>query len=302
MNIYTKKILVVGDSILDKYYYGEVERISPEAPIPINHVLKIKNKLGGAANVANNLQKLNCQVSIMTHIGNDKNGIDLLKEFNGIKVIPFYSNQPTTTKIRIIGNNQQMLRLDFEEQLQIENENMIINQIKENIRDKDAVIISDYDKGFCTRNICQSIIKSNKLVIIDPKGEDWSKYKNASYITPNIKELSDACLLKIKNEDKNIEINAIKIINKLNLQGLLVTRSEKGLSIISKNKVDHLLAKEKEVRDVTGCGDTALAVFTMAKANGINDKEAAHLANLAAGITVTKVGTYCPLLSEVLGE
>lgn len=304
-NLKKYKILVIGDSILDKYYYGEVNRISPEAPVPINHVITVKNKLGGAANVANNLYNLGCQVSIITHIGNDENGNILLNLFNDMNIISIRSDQTTTTKIRIIGDNQQMLRLDFEEKLRLQNLKYVMDIINNQIKDNDVVIISDYGKGFCNEAICQNIIMNsnilNKTVIIDPKGKDWNKYKNANYITPNMNEMSDVLSFKISNNDKIIEQYGSILIDKFNLEGLLITRSERGLSIINHKDKIHILANNKrEVRDVTGCGDTAIAMFAFAKALNIDNYDAAYLANLAASITVTKVGTYSPSLDEIV--
>lgn len=298
------RILVIGDSILDKYYYGEVNRISPEAPVPINHILKTEEKLGGAANVANSLRVLGCKVSIITHIGNDNNGQVLLNLFSDINIFPIRTDQKTTTKVRIIGNNQQMLRLDFEEQLNNLNEKLIVNIINQQINTHDIVIISDYNKGFCTNKICQNTINTcnilNKLVIIDPKGNDWNKYQRANYITPNLAELSEAISHKVINDDSVIEENAKILIDKLNLEGLLVTRSARGLSIINHNDIFHIpVYTALDVVDPTGAGDTVIAVFTLAKALNMPNYDAAYLANRAASITVMKVGAYSPSKEEI---
>ncbi len=197
------KILVVGDVMLDKYYYGEVSRISPEAPVPINHVLNTKETLGGAANVAHNLALLGCQTSIAGFVGDDHHGEALIEKLlaRGIDYFDLvHTTQPTTTKIRIIGGHQQMMRLDFEDATPISGN--YANNLLENIRDQindargvDAVIISDYGKGACTEDTCQKIIKlcrkKGVLVVVDPKGNQWQKYSGANFITPNLKELND---------------------------------------------------------------------------------------------------------------
>lgn len=298
------KVLVVGDSILDKYYYGEVNRISPEAPVPINHITKIKNKLGGAANVANALSTLGVNTSLITHIGNDTNGNVLLSLFENIDIFPIITEQITTTKIRILSNNQQMIRLDFEDQL-IDLYNLdLINILNHKIINNNIIIISDYGKGFCSEKICQHIIKKcnqlNKIVIIDPKKNIWDKYKNATYITPNLKELSDVIGYKVLNNDSNIRLKALTLIEQFNLTGLLVTRSEKGLSFISNEYIVHKLTQAKEVIDVCGAGDTVVAIFVLGLLLKLNFDQILQLANLAASITVSKSGVYNPAINELI--
>lgn len=292
------KILVVGDVMLDKYYFGEVTRISPEAPVPINHVTKIKETLGGAANVAHNLARLGCNSFLIAEIGNDNHGDTFLQKLknygvDGSKIIR--SNKPTTTKIRVISGHQQMLRLDFEDTSEISCNEIFLENVISTIKNVHAVIISDYGKGVCTDEICKKIIlecrKNKKIVIIDPKGDNWQKYCGANFITPNLKEFNEILPKKISNVDDEIEQSAQKIIKNFNLDGLLVTRSAKGLSLISE-KISHIKAHAQEVFDVSGAGDTVIAVFTLALAGGISADKAALLANIAAGVVVAKVGTY----------
>ena len=306
------KILVVGDVMLDKYYYGEVTRISPEAPVPINHILKVKETLGGAANVAHNLALLGCQTSIAGFVGDDHHGETLVDKLlaRGIDYFDLvHINQPTTTKIRIIGGHQQMMRLDFE------NTNPVVgndaNNLMENIIDQlnesrsvDAVIISDYGKGACTIETCQKIIKlcrkKNVPVVVDPKGNQWQKYSGANFITPNLKELNDVLEKPIKNEDKEVEIAGRYITEKFNIDNIIVTRSEQGLTIINGKNISHIKAKAQEVFDVSGAGDTVIAVFTLAIAGNMDSMAAAYLANLAAGVVVAKIGTYAVSRDELL--
>ena len=303
------KILVVGDVMLDKYYFGEVTRISPEAPVPINKVVEIKETLGGAANVAHNLALLGCKTFLISRIGRGNHGETLLKKLNsrgidGTGILQ--TDKRTTTKIRIISGHQQMLRLDFEDTAEIDgaDEKNLLENFSARIKNVDAVIISDYGKGICTEKICREIIsrcrQEKKIVVVDPKGNDWQKYFGASFITPNLKEFNLILPKKISNVDDEIEISAKKIIEQFNLSGLVVTRSAKGLSLIDGEKISHIKAKAQEVFDVSGAGDTVISVFALALAGGLDSTQAAYLANAAAGVVVAKVGTYAVDSAELL--
>ena len=303
-------ILVVGDVMLDKYYYGEVTRISPEAPVPVTHVLSTKETLGGAANVAHNLALLGCQTSLAGFVGEDYH-CQSLEERLTARGIDFrglvHTNQPTTTKLRVIGGHQQMLRLDFEEidppapvyreRLQ----NYIEQKLNESL---DALIISDYGKGACTQQSCQAIIDAAHAhgvpVIIDPKGSNWTKYEHADYITPNLKEINAVLPDPIRNEDQPVETAARSVMKKYQLGSLIVTRSEAGLSLICEGEIKHIPTKAQEVFDVSGAGDTVIAVFAMGIAGGIAPVASAYLANLAAGVVVAKLGTYAVSREELL--
>lgn len=304
------KILVVGDVMLDKYYYGEVTRISPEAPVPITHVTDTKETLGGAANVAHNLALLGAKCYLAGFVGDDYHcqslegkltarGID----YRGL----IHTNRPTTTKMRVIGGHQQMLRLDFEETNAIEKPyaDRLLLYIETRLAESlDAVILSDYGKGCCTPEICQAIIKKSHEhgvpVIVDPKGINWQKYQNADYITPNLKELNDVLAEKIKNKDELVEKAARFVMGKFSLKNIIATRSECGLSIINANNAVHIPTKAQEVFDVSGAGDTVIAVFTLGLAGGLDAKTAAYMANLAASVVVAKLGTYAVSRAELL--
>ncbi|MGE5582063.1 MAG: bifunctional D-glycero-beta-D-manno-heptose-7-phosphate kinase/D-glycero-beta-D-manno-heptose 1-phosphate adenylyltransferase HldE [Bacillota bacterium] len=307
-NTFPQKIMVIGDIILDKYYYGEVKRISPEAPVPVTKVSRETNTLGGAANVAHNLANLGFKVFLLGLTGDDDNRrslINLLEakniDYQGILV----SSVPTTTKIRVIGAHQQMLRLDFE--ADSINDGLAENRLKEwfsmNLSVIDAVIISDYAKGVCTENFCRHVIEEcNKReipVLVDPKGSNWRKYSGATFITPNIKELSEAVNIKVKNEDSEVEKYSREIKDRLNFENIVVTRSEKGLSLLNDNKAMHIPTLAKEVFDVSGAGDTVAAVLFAAYVTGIQPCDAAQLANIAAGVVVGKVGTYAITKYEI---
>lgn len=300
------RVLVVGDVMLDKYYFGEVTRISPEAPVPINRVNKIKETLGGAANVAHNLALLGCKTSIVAQIGFENHGETLTKKLisRGIDISGVVrTDKPTTTKIRVIGGNQQMIRLDFEDTEEI-GADKILPKVFARLDNVDAVIISDYGKGVCSEEICAEIIKAcrekNKIVVVDPKGDDWQKYSCANFITPNLKELNAVLPKKIQNVDEQIEVAARKIIGEFKLSGLIVTRSAAGLTLIDGEKISHIKARAQEVFDVSGAGDTVIAVFALGLAGKLKSELAAFLANAAAGVVVAKVGTYAVSREELL--
>ena len=306
------KIMVVGDVMLDKYYYGEVTRISPEAPVPITHVTGEKETLGGAANVAHNLALLGCQTSVAGYVGDDYHCDSLMAKLTakGIDYKGLVStNRPTTTKLRIIGGHQQMLRLDFEEDDPIEAhyaarlQNYVEQKLSESL---DAVIISDYGKGACTEAACQMIIKAchdhGVPVVVDPKGTNWLKYAKADYITPNVKEVNEILIDRIKNEDLQVERAAHYIMRKYKLKNVIVTRSEKGMSLVREQDTEHIPTRAQDVFDVSGAGDTVIAVFAMALAGGLKAKDGAFLANLAASVVVAKLGTYAVSQEELLTE
>ena len=304
------KILVVGDIMLDKYYYGEVSRISPEAPVPINHVVKIKNTLGGAANVAHNISLLGAEISLIGRIGKDHHAENLRDKLSERGIDPLNlieTHEPTTTKIRVIGGHQQMLRLDFENVLPADDEQaeQILKQAEEKIHaGANILIISDYGKGICTEKICQSLIDlciaNNVRVIVDPKGTRWEKYSRANYITPNFSELNSVLDSQVENVDSAIESAGKFIMKKFSIENVLATRSSHGLSLISPAFARHIPTKAQEVFDVSGAGDTVIAVFSLALAGGLEPIAAAYLANLAASVVVAKVGTYAVSRDELL--
>lgn len=304
------RILVVGDVMLDRYYLGEVKRISPEAPVPITRVLKQKETLGGAANVAHNLALLGCQTFLAGIVGEDVHCVSLINELKKEKINAkglIKTHRPTTTKVRVMGGHQQMLRLDFEENhdLEAEYEERLLQYIKLTLaEDIHCIIISDYAKGVCTDSFCQKIIRlANEdqiPVVIDPKGCNWTKYKNADYLTPNMKELNEVLTASLPNEDEAVK-NAAKFVKrKFKLKNIIITRSERGLSLIGNRQVVHIPTVAQEVFDVSGAGDTVIAVFGAAIGAGIAPKIAAYLANMAAGIVVGKLGTYAVSKSELL--
>ena len=297
------RILVVGDVMLDRYYYGEVTRISPEAPVPINHVTSTKDTLGGSANVAHNLALLGCRTSIAGFAGNDYHCQTLLDKFTarGIDYKGIIRREaPTTTKLRVIGGHQQMLRLDFEDTEPVGEHyaERLVDYVEQSLQSGlDAVIISDYGKGACTEEVCVRIIDECHSmavpVFVDPKGVEWVKYAGADYITPNFKELNAVLSKPIRNRDEYIEQAAREAMDRYNVKNVLATRSEYGMSLVQPEEgIVHIPTKAQEVFDVSGAGDTVISVFALGISGGLKPVEAAYLANLAASVVVAKLGTY----------
>lgn len=311
---YAKKqsIAVIGDVMLDRYYYGNVTRISPEAPVPVNRIYKTKSALGGAANVAANLAKLGCKVFIGGVTGDDEN-LPVLQQLMDETCIDHLglvvgSHRKTITKIRVLGGQQQMLRMDFEETGELlDDEVNALEKWFSGLLDKgiDGVIISDYAKGVCANAFCQWVIRQshsyNIPVLIDPKGNNWEKYAECDYITPNLKELGDTLGNVVPNEDGIIVDVAKKIGNSYKIKNMVVTRSEKGITVVNDTKVIHNPATAKEVFDVSGAGDTVAATLMACIAGKQDLENAIYAANKAAGIVVGKVGTYPVSRDELLG-
>ena len=304
------RILVLGDVMLDKYFYGEVTRISPEAPVPVTHVTSTKETLGGAANVAHNLALLGCRTELAGFVGDDYHCESLQGKLTargiGFKGL-IRTGRPTTTKLRVIGGHQQMMRLDFEEADPVEGP--YADRLRAYLRTEleqgaDAVILSDYGKGCCTPETCRQAIAMahghGVPVVIDPKGADWEKYRGADFITPNLKEINEILPQRIKNEDAAVEQAARYAMKNYGLKNIIVTRSENGMTLVTAGKTVHIPTKAQEVYDVSGAGDTVIAVFAAALAGGLTPADSAALANLAASVVVAKLGTYAVSRNELL--
>jgi D-beta-D-heptose 7-phosphate kinase/D-beta-D-heptose 1-phosphate adenosyltransferase len=301
-------VLVIGDVMLDRYFWGDVARISPEAPIPIVRINKKTLTLGGAGNVAMNLKGLNCKQILLGVRGNDSNGLFLSEvlEKEGIRnyLIPVKSH-PTTTKTRILGQNQQLLRLDEENSVEIPAKILkeLLDSFDQAFPEADVVIISDYGKGVFRVDMAEHIIKvcrsKNVPVFVDPKGVSWERYSGATCITPNTAELNP--IASFPEDDNNIlENQANKVIAKYDLKYMLVTRGPKGISLFRSGRpAIHIATQAREVYDVSGAGDTVIASLSAAFGSGLKISEAAALANIAAGIVIGKVGTQPVLDSEL---
>jgi D-beta-D-heptose 7-phosphate kinase/D-beta-D-heptose 1-phosphate adenosyltransferase len=300
----SKKILIIGDLILDRYIYGRVNRISPEAPVPVVDVVNESFLLGGAANVANNIISLGGKVSVAGSIGKDSAGRILMelfkeREINTDGIIE--DKRPTTVKTRVIAHNQQVVRFDREDKKRLEGKNLInlANYIKKAIKEHDAVIVSDYKKGVISSSLIETIVKyakpKNIFVAVDPKVGHFHFYKNVSLITPNLMEAAQGSGVEIK-DDKSLLKAGKTLLDKLLCKSVLITRSEDGMSLFEKGKAQkvkttHIPTAAKKVFDVTGAGDTVIAAMTLAYAAGASLYEAAVIANHAAGIVVGEVGT-----------
>jgi D-beta-D-heptose 7-phosphate kinase/D-beta-D-heptose 1-phosphate adenosyltransferase len=292
-------VLVVGDVMVDQYHFGAVHRISPEAPVPVVKVDRSSVTLGGAGNVVNNISHLGGKAVLLGFIGKDANGAIVARLLDEIAIQSalIETRFPTSTKVRVIGAHQQIVRLDFEE-IATASTGYSVELLKHasNWIDKvDAVVISDYGKGVCDDQTCQGIIKmatAAKIpVLVDSKGDDWNKYRHAMIVKPNVKEFAKALGRTIRNEDTDIEKYGREALHQYQLNYLLVTRSEKGMSLISEKEIDHFHTEAREVFDVSGAGDAVAATLALALASGIDLNSSIKLANQAAGIVVSKVGT-----------
>lgn len=303
------RFLVIGDLILDEYIWGGMTRISPEAPVPILETKSENVALGGAANVANNLVALGCEVYLVGAVGQDEKGDRLFRitQERGIRSegIFRFVHRPTTSKIRIIAHNQQVLRIDKEDNRPIteETEQKIINFINQHVPDMDGVICSDYRKGILSEKVIKAVMhraaNSKVQVVVDPKQSDFSIYKGATVITPNQKEVEEAAPIKIHDEH-DLERAAEYLLGLTKAKALLVTRGKDGMTLFpEKEKPINIPTVAKEVFDVTGAGDTVVSVFSMASAVGFSHQEAARLSNMAASIVVGKIGTAVVTLSEL---
>ena len=294
-----RKILIIGDLILDRYIWGKVGRISPEAPVPVVEVTKEEFLLGGASNVANNIISLGGHATIVGVTGKDTAGeiiVRMLKEKGVHCEGVFCSSRPTTVKTRVIAHNQQVVRFDREKKDVVESKvfRLMLEYIHSSVRNHDAVIISDYKKGVICPELLREVLKHTKtrkiFVSVDPKIGHFHWYKNVSFITPNVVEASIASGIEIKDEKTLIRAGRA-LLKKILCDAVLVTRGEFGMSLFKKDKVIHIPTVARHVYDVTGAGDTVIATFTLSHAAGARLEEAAVIANHAAGIVVGEVGT-----------
>ncbi|MEE3608575.1 bifunctional D-glycero-beta-D-manno-heptose-7-phosphate kinase/D-glycero-beta-D-manno-heptose 1-phosphate adenylyltransferase HldE [Avibacterium paragallinarum] len=289
------KVLVLGDVMLDRYWFGATNRISPEAPVPVVRVQENEERAGGAANVAMNIASLNVPVQLLGLTGQDEAGVALssMLEKQGIDCnFVQLASHPTITKLRVLSRHQQLLRLDFEEDFHNVQSDELLAKLQSAVQNFGALILSDYGKG--TLNAVQSMIQiarqANVPVLIDPKGTDFERYRGATLLTPNMSEF-EAVVGKCQNEEDIVE-KGLKLIREIELKALLVTRSEKGMTLLRLEQPPfHLPTEAKEVFDVTGAGDTVISVLATALADGRSFEEACYLANVAAGIVVGKLGT-----------
>ena len=295
------RVLCVGDVMLDRYIYGEVQRISPEAPIPVLKVRDERAMLGGAGNVVRNLSALGAQVSFVSVVGEDDAGREIaamLGELGDVTSrLVIDKTRRSTVKTRYVGMSQQMLRADLESDaaLSLSVQDEVIRHIQSLLLDVQVLVLSDYGKGVLTSDVCKVAIEEardgNIPVIVDPKGRNYYRYSGASVITPNRRELSEATGIAL-TDDASIVDSARGLMSQFGISSVLVTRSQQGMSVVDgETAVTHLPAEAREVFDVSGAGDTVVSTLAAALAAGLSLVDAAGLANVAAGLVVGKVGT-----------
>lgn len=288
------RLLVVGDVMLDRYWFGEVSRISPEAPVPVVKVERLEERLGGAANVARNAAVLGGSTTLLSVVGDDEAGRSLsrmLAEAGIDASLQVDRHIDTTVKLRVIGRQQQLLRIDFETTPSHEVLREKLEDFERRVEDCDVVVLSDYGKGGLAHigDMIRLARAADKPVLVDPKGDDYSKYAGATLITPNRGELRQV-VGRWSSEDE-LAAKAQTLCRRLGLDALLVTRSEEGMTLFRDDEVIHEAARAREVFDVSGAGDTVIATLAILVASGATWDEAIRVANLAAGIVVGKLGT-----------
>ncbi len=288
------RLLVVGDVMLDRYWFGDTHRISPEAPVPVVQVGKVDERLGGAANVARNVAALGGHATILGVIGDDEPGqrVTQLLTASGVdSQLEVDSKVPTIVKLRVIARQQQLIRLDFEEPPSDKALARKLERFEKSLADADVVILSDYGKGALDQVtlMIEQACAQNKMILVDPKGEDYEKYRGATVLTPNRSELRQVVGRWSSEEDLTKKAQDLR--RSLNLQALLLTRSEEGMSLFTDAGVSHVKAQAREVFDVSGAGDTVIATLAVALAAKWPLEKAMALANRAGGIVVGKLGT-----------
>jgi rfaE bifunctional protein kinase chain/domain len=288
------RVLVVGDVMLDRYWFGDVNRISPEAPVPVVHVQRQEDRLGGAANVARNAAALGAQAGLLCVVGRDEPGERIVELLKVSGVAPHLERDPalsTTIKLRVLSRQQQLLRMDFENMPTHEALLAGLARFDALLASQDVVLLSDYAKGGLT-HVTQMIEKARaagKPVLVDPKGDDWERYRGATLITPNRAELREVVGHWKSEEDLLARVTALR--TSLELEGLLLTRSEEGMTLFTADGELHVPAVAREVYDVSGAGDTVIATLAVMLGARLSLVDAIALANRAAGIVVGKLGT-----------
>ncbi len=300
-----KNVLVVGDSMLDKYWFGDTNRISPEAPVPVVRIVRSEERPGGAANVALNVANLGVKTTLMGIIGADENGSNLKKLLapTGIDCqLLSDAAVKTILKLRIVARQQQLVRIDFEEPPSGDVLANLLSDFSDAVEHYDALVLSDYGKGGLAHIRSMIDIARDKgiPVLIDPKGDNYDRYAGATVITPNRAEL--ACVVGRWTSEEDLTIRAQNLRDRLNLKALLLTRSEEGMTLFTADGVQTVPAQAREVFDVSGAGDTVIAVTAAMLAAGLNLSEAVRIANRAGGIVVGKLGTASVSYNELFGN
>ena len=289
------RLLVIGDVMLDRYWHGEASRVSPEAPVPVVKVGNREDRPGGAGNVALNMAALGSAVRLVGIVGNDETGLELLSRLNAAGVYCDFlqsADKPTITKLRVIGQHQQLIRLDFEQEFEAADIIGLQGKVKSLIGDSQVMVLSDYGKGALqeTANLIELGRSKDIPIIVDPKGTNFEKYRGATLLTPNLSEFE--AVAGYSNNEEEFVNKGLRLVKDLNLEAILITRGEHGMTLIRPDSPElHLPARAQEVFDVTGAGDTVISVLAAAVAAGNGLADSTALANLAAGLVVGKLGT-----------
>ena len=296
------RVLVVGDVMLDRYWFGEVERISPEAPVPVVHVAKREDRLGGAANVARNVAALGAQVTLVGLVGQDEAATrvkTLLTEAGVQAHLAMDAHHPTTLKMRVLGRQQQLLRIDFEEKPTPALLDSLADRVAPLLAQHDLVVFSDYAKGALAQveKLIAMAREKGLPILVDPKGSHYQRYRGASLVTPNRSEMQQAVGQWQSESELSDRAQALRA--QLELEALLVTRSEQGMTLFTEAGSDHVEAQAHEVFDVSGAGDTVLATLAVMRAAGVPWAESMRWANRAGGIVVGKLGTSIVTAGEL---
>lgn len=299
------RVVVAGDVMLDRYWHGDVTRISPEAPVPVVRVREVRETPGGAANVAHNVARLGARCTLLSVVGEDRDGHvleDLLRDSGVQSVFLRDPSLPTTVKLRILGRLQQIVRADFEGRPDHEMLLPLVERFETCAAQADAVIFSDYGKGGLShlRQMMKLSSAAGLKILIDPKGSDYSEYHGATTLTPNREEFAQVA--GVWSDESDFELRGFSLRDRLHLGSLLVTRSEEGMSLFLGSRHIRILTRAREVFDVSGAGDTVIATMATAMAAGMDIESAARLANIAAGIVVGKAGTIPIELDELVAH
>lgn len=296
------RVLVVGDAMLDRYWFGAVERISPEAPVPVVRVEREEERLGGAANVALNVRTLGVQAALMSAIGDDREGARMLALLAraGVRArVNMDARLRTIVKLRVIGRAQQLVRVDFDQAPAQGSLGDLLEAFEQEVRLCDAVLFSDYGKGGLSHlpRMIELARAAGKPVLVDPKGSNYERYRGASVITPNRGELAQA--VGGWSDEETLHKRAFAMLEQLGIGALLVTRAEEGMTLFDKRGHLHVATQAQEVFDVTGAGDTVIATLAAMLAAGVKLRAAVPLANKAAGIVVSRFGTASVTYEEL---
>ncbi len=299
------RVLVVGDAMLDRYWFGDVERISPEAPVPVVHVRSTEERLGGAANVARNIVALGAQARLLTVVGDDDAGRSIGRLLAASEIRGHLHTDPrlaTTVKVRVIGRQQQIVRVDFETAPEAEVLAAHLDEYRRLLPECDVVLLSDYGKGGLAHiaRMIELARAAGRPVLVDPKGGDYSRYAGATLVTPNRAELRE--VIGGWRDDADLEQRTQKLRTGLDLRALLLTRSEEGMTLFSDGPAWSVPAQAREVFDVSGAGDTVIAVLAVMLAAGRPLHDAVAAANRAGGIVVGKLGTATVSYEELFAE